>query len=236
MAESFAGGNDDPGGGVNDYAAFETWLTQATRHLSRDAAAQVRSEIREHYDAARENAMERGSSSEEADRLALEALGDAKAANRQYRKVMLTSGEARLLREGNWEAGAVCSRRWLIPVSALVAAVGFYLAGSIAMARLVLVGGTAIALLFFATSLPVYTPARSRIFRGVRWLVLAGILLLAFWPMTFQWSGLLFSCVWPVAWVGMDTRLRSGGSCRSRSGRSSCICNRSKVAKRRRVD
>ena len=180
---------------------FEAWLTQATRNLSRDAAAQVRDEIQEHYDAARESAMERGASGDEADGIALAALGDGKAANRQYRKVLLTSGEARVLREGNWEAGVVCSRRWLILVSALLAGIGFYLADSIAMSRVLLVGGTGKGLLFFGAFLPVYTPARSRIFRGVKWLVLVGILLLAFWPMTLRWSGLLFSCLWPIAWV-----------------------------------
>ena len=159
---------------------FETWLTQATRHLSRDAAAQVRSEIREHYDAARENAMERGSSSEEADRVALEALGDAKAANRQYRKVMLTSGEARLLREGNWEAGAICSHAWLkwllfaMPASALLAGIGFSFAGATGVARVLLVGGLGLSVLMAATVLPVYTPARGRVYRAVKWAVLGG--------------------------------------------------------------
>src|SRR5664279_2684487 len=155
---------------------LDTWLGQATRHLSRDAAAQVRNEIREHYDAARENATEHGAGSEEAERLALVALGDAKAANRQYRKVMLTSSEARLLREGNWEARAVCSRRWMIAVGALATGIGFYFVNSIVMGRILLVGGTALLLLFSAMYMPVYTPARSRIFRAVKWLVLAAIL------------------------------------------------------------
>jgi hypothetical protein len=180
---------------------LEMWLKQATRHLSRDAAAQVRREIGEHYDGALESAMARGASFEEADHLAIAALGDATSANRQYRKVLLTSGEARLLREGNWEARAVCSRRWLLPVSAWLAAMGLYLAGSTAMARVLLVGGTAIGVIFFATFLPVYTPARSRVFRGVKWVMLAVILLLAFSPLTLRWSGLLFSCVWPIAWI-----------------------------------
>jgi hypothetical protein len=180
---------------------LEAWLRRATRHLSRDSAAQVRNEIQEHFDAARANAMERGVSCDEAERQALEALGDARAANLQYRKVLLTSREARLLHEGNWEARVVCSRRWLILVGALLLGTGFYFANSNAMARLLLVGGMSMGLLFFAAFLPVYTPARGRVFRGVKWLVLAGILLLAFWPMTLRWSALMFSCVWPVVWV-----------------------------------
>jgi len=180
---------------------LEMWLKRATRHLSWDAAAQVRSEIGEHYDAALESAMAGGAGLDEADRVAIAALGDAQTANRQYRKVLLTSREARLLREGNWEARAVCSRRWLLPVSAWLAAIAFYLAGSIVMARVLVVGGTAIGVIFFATFLPVYTPARGRVFRGVKRVMLAVILLLAFSPLTLRWSGLLFSCVWPVAWI-----------------------------------
>jgi hypothetical protein len=78
-------------------AELETWLKQATRCLSRDSATQVRIEIREHCDSAREAAIRDGATTEEANRLAVTGLGDAKAANRQYRKVLLTSAEARML-------------------------------------------------------------------------------------------------------------------------------------------
>jgi GTP cyclohydrolase III len=63
---------------------LDNWLKQATRYLSKDSVAQVRTEIQEHYESAREAAMIRpgGVTPEEADRLALAALGDAKAANR----------------------------------------------------------------------------------------------------------------------------------------------------------
>jgi hypothetical protein len=83
---------------------LDGWLKQATRHLSRDSAAQVRTEIQEHYESALEAAMSGGASTEEADRLAVTALGDAKDANCKYRNVLLTSAEARMLREGNWDA------------------------------------------------------------------------------------------------------------------------------------
>src|SRR5882724_848375 len=93
--------------------ALDIWLKQATRHLAQASAAQVRGEIQEHYESAREAAMSSGASADEADRLAVAALGDSQVANCQYRNVLLTSAEARLLREGNWEARAVCSRPWL---------------------------------------------------------------------------------------------------------------------------
>jgi hypothetical protein len=93
--------------------ALDTWLKQATRHLSKASGARVQSEIREHYESAREEAMSGEATATEADRLAMVSLGDAKSANRQYRKVLLTSAEARMLREGNWETSALCSRSWL---------------------------------------------------------------------------------------------------------------------------
>src|SRR5579862_9657292 len=98
MAEIFAGSDLDSqtsliAKDVNMHsgATLETWLKQATRHLSATSAAQVRSEIREHYESARDEALAAGAASEEADRMALASLGDAATGGRQYRKVMLTT-------------------------------------------------------------------------------------------------------------------------------------------------
>lgn len=162
--------------------ALHQWLAQATRHLSKDSAAQVRTEIQEHYESAREAAMSRGATAEEAEGLAVTALGNAKAANCQYRKVLLTSAEARMLRDGNREARAICSRLWLkrmllaMPVAALLAACALFLHGAIAAARVLLPAGIAMGLLFAAPYLPIYTPSRSRVYRLVKWAVLVGLL------------------------------------------------------------
>ena len=186
---------------------LDIWLKQATRHLSKDSAAQVRTEIQEHYESARETAMSGGATADEADRLAVAALGDAKAANCQYRKVLLTSAEARMLREGNWEAQAVCSRpglKWLLlaaPVGALLAAAALFLTGSVPVARVLLAGGIGMGFLFAAPFLPVYTPRRSRIFRRVKWVVLIGMLAVAFGADALKWSWLLISCMWPLVWI-----------------------------------
>ena len=132
---------------------LDRWLSQATRHLSKDSVAQVRTEIQEHYESAREVAMGGGASAGEADRSAVFALGDAKAANSQYRRVLLTSTETGIPREANWEARAVCSRPWLrwlflaMPVTALCAAATLFLSGGIAMAQTLLVGGIGIGLI-----------------------------------------------------------------------------------------
>jgi hypothetical protein len=175
----------------------------------------VRAEIQEHYESAREAAIDNGASGKEADRLAVNALGKATTANRQYRKVLLTSAEARMLREGDWEMRAICGRPWLklllraIPVAALLAAVFLFLRGATALAQMLLIGGLGVGLLLAVPFLPVYTPRRSRVFRWVKCVVLGGILLLAFGPDALRWSWLLISCLWPMAcmeWTRMTIR------------------------------
>lgn len=78
--------------------ALEQWLSVATRGLCESAAERVRAEIGEHYLSAIESAGEGDSDSTDVERRAVAALGDAKAANRQYRRVLLTEREATLLR------------------------------------------------------------------------------------------------------------------------------------------
>ena len=48
--------------------ALRAWLARATCQLSSDSAAQVRTEIAEHYDSARESAITDGATPDEADR------------------------------------------------------------------------------------------------------------------------------------------------------------------------
>ena len=184
--------------------ALEAWLKQAVCGLSAAAAASVRTEIQAHYESAREAAMSSGATPEEADRAAVEALGSAEISNRLYRKVMLTKSEARLLCEMNWEARMVCSRlRWLAPIPAagLLASVWFFIVGRFYDASMLLLGMAGIGMLFAAARLPIYTPARSRVFRWVRWAWLAAILVLAALPDIRAWSWLLPACAWPLIWV-----------------------------------
>jgi hypothetical protein len=183
---------------------LENWLKRAVRHLSKDSAAQVRSEIQEHYESAREAALSRGATTEEADRSAVAALGDARTANAQYRRVLLTAAEARMLREGNWEARTVCSRPWLkglllaVPAAALTASTACFVSGAMVAARALLAGGIVFALLLVPPFLPIYTPARARVYRGIKWVVLVGVLGLAFSP-DVKWS--LLTCLWIVGWI-----------------------------------
>ena len=76
---------------------LEQWLEVATRGLCDSAAARVRAEIGEHYLSAIESAGSAGVDQRDAERRALHALGEAKVANRQYHRVLLTESEARTL-------------------------------------------------------------------------------------------------------------------------------------------
>lgn len=81
---------------------LDRWLEQATRRLSKDSAVQVRTEIQEHYQSAREAAISGGASQDEANRMALIALGDAKTADKQYLRVLLTASESGTLSKTWW--------------------------------------------------------------------------------------------------------------------------------------
>ena len=181
---------------------LESWLREATRHLAADSIAQVRKEIGEHYESAREAAISHGSCAEEADRIAVKALGDAKVANCQYRRVLLTSAEARLLREGKWEARAICSRPWLkwllvaVPVVLVEAAATLYFHGKVEVARDLLLAGIGMSPLFAALLLPINTPLRGRVFRYGKWVAMTLAFVLLCGPETLKWSWLLTSCVW----------------------------------------
>ena len=70
-----------------DATPLDQWLSDATRGLSAESAAQVRAEIQQHYD----SACEAGA---DADIDAIGALGNPRTANRAYRRVLLTEQEA----------------------------------------------------------------------------------------------------------------------------------------------
>ena len=194
---------------------LELWLGQATRKLSQDSRVRVQNEIRDHYELALEEAMQKGLSAEEAGRNAVAALGDAKRANCEYRRVLLTTAEARLLREGNWEARAFCSRPWLrwiclaVSLCVLAAGTALLLRGAGTEALAVLAAGSAMGLIFSAPFLRVDTPLRGRIFRSLKWGYLAATLVFAFAPHTLQWSWLMISSMWPmvsIEWTRFSIR------------------------------
>ncbi len=186
---------------------LNSWLRQATRHLEKGAVAQVRLEIQEHFASSRDAAIARGAAKDEADQAALSALGGAKVANRQYRRVLLTAAEARMLREGNWEAGVVCSRSWVrwvglaMLLAAMASIAALLITGRVGVARDVLLCATGMSKLVLALFLPIYSPSRGRIFRCLRLVAMTGAIVLLFGSDAMKWSWLLISCSAPIAWT-----------------------------------
>jgi hypothetical protein len=185
---------------------LDNWLERATRGLSKESAAQVRREIGDHYESAREAAIAAGAAAEAAERSALSALGDAKTANRQYGRVLLTSSEARLLHDDSVEARTANNWfRWpLLALSmvALAAAAALYKsgAGAGALARVSLALGIGTIFWLAVPLLPIYTPLRGRVFRGLKWLVQAGLLLLAFGPGALRMYWLIVLLLGRLSW------------------------------------
>lgn len=188
---------------------LELWLQQATRCLSADSAAQVRREIEEHFATAREAATCNGTSQADAERAGLAALGNARTANRQYRRVLLTQREARILRQSAWEAGALCGRGWLrwfvlfCTVVAFVAGVGMWIAGSIYLWKMLLVVGCGLGLTAVPMFLVIFTPLRSRIYRLVKWTCILAAMILGCGVFNLQWW-LLLVCIWPTLWIELN--------------------------------
>jgi hypothetical protein len=146
--------------------ALDKWLEQATSALSKESVAQVRREIGDHYESAREAAMAAGATAEAAEQRAFSALGDARIANRHYRRVLLTAIEARLLRDDNFEPRVLRTGnswfRWpllALAIGALAAAAALYQAGAAPLARVALAmgGGT-----IFWLAVPLHALARPR--------------------------------------------------------------------------
>ncbi|NUM55893.1 MAG: hypothetical protein HUU46_19815 [Candidatus Hydrogenedentes bacterium] len=87
------------------------WLDTATRGLCDDAKARIRPEVEAHFAAAYRFQIYEGEDEVIAAALASAALGDAKRANRRYRRVYLTKAQAR--RVGRL-AGTSLGALWII--------------------------------------------------------------------------------------------------------------------------
>lgn len=172
---------------------LEMWLKRATRWLATDSAAQVCAEIEEHFAASREAAMHAGASAEDAEREALAALGDAAAANRQYRRVLLTRREARVLRESGWNAHAFCGRGWLRwfvlfwGVAATITAIWSGIAGQAFLTKVLLVTAVGLGLCGLPMFVSIFTPDRSRVYRAVKLACLLGFVVLAVLAFKNRW-------------------------------------------------
>jgi uncharacterized membrane protein len=188
-------------------ATLDSWLNQAVRRLSKDSAETVRREIQEHYEAALEAALAGGNDSQQAERMAVQALGDPCVANRQYRRVLLTSSEAKVLRQSNAESQMFCSNGWtkwvllsapgaLLLISAIALAMHMP-----SLARGILALVIMMALFFIAPFLPIYTATRGRIFRAIKWSLMIGIVALVWGPDSRNWIWLMSCCFYPVLYT-----------------------------------
>ena len=184
---------------------LELWLQSATRHLSGEAAAKVRAEITEHFEASRDAALAAGASAEDGARQAIAQLGDPRDANCAYRQVLLTSQEARLLRKSSWEANAVCSRTWIkhaalaLYLLLLAASAGFALTGHASYATDALCAAFGLSPFLAMIFVPIDTPTRGLLFRCARWIAMGTAPLLILGPDAWKYSWLLISCLAPLA-------------------------------------
>ncbi len=186
---------------------LDGWLHAAVRHLSKDSANQVRREIQEHYHATLEAALDKGIDPQQAEVMAVQALGDPGVANRQYRRVLLTKSEASVLRQSNAESRMICSTGWikwtllsspgiLVLLSAIALAMHLP-----SLARGVLVMGALMAIFFIAPFLPIYTASRGRIFRLIKWGMMIACVLVLFGIDGWNWAWLNACCFYPVLYM-----------------------------------
>ena len=83
-----------------------------------------------------------------------------------------------------------------MPVAMLVAACAMFFDGAIGVARALAVGGLAMGLFFAAPFLPIYTPARARVYRLLKWAALIGVFCFVLGHDGLKYFWLLASCVW----------------------------------------
>lgn len=154
----------------------EQWLSVATRGLCDSAAERIRAEIGEHIASAIESAGTADIDPLEAERQTVAALGDAKIANRQYRRVLLTEGEDALLRSlRSWWV----SWGWLLMgIPLLLMALALKNSGSIYVPAMVLMEGV-------LRTIPFRSIRAGSIVRVVRW----GVLTIVLTMMAVSYSG-----------------------------------------------
>ena len=186
---------------------LEQWLQRATKCLSNDSRATVRTEIQDHYETGCDQAMAGGATRYEAESIALLALGDPAHANRLYRRSLLTSSEARLLSQGRSETRLICSRPVLktiflsLPAVAFLAGLAAFFMKANSLAGFLVPIALCLSVMVHGPFFPIYTPLRSRIYRGLKWAALSALFVLVMLALGWKNSWLGISCIWTVGWV-----------------------------------
>jgi len=205
VAGGFTSGNDDIGDGII-MTDLQIWLKCVTRGLSREAADQVRREIEDHYQSARDAALAQGAAPEQADQQALAALGDAETVNIRYRSVLLTKEEAKMLRGVKRDGEFFSCRPDLIrafrlgPWMLLCVAGGAYAMNAANLARILLGATLGLGMIFTVPTFSIYTAARSRVYRYAKW----PVVLMALWlasDRSLNWIGITLIGLLVFGWT-----------------------------------
>ncbi|MFA6239379.1 MAG: permease prefix domain 1-containing protein [Candidatus Hydrogenedentales bacterium] len=150
---------------------FDRWLEAATAGLCASAVARIRDEMRPHYEDAVDHLEPEGLARDEAEKIALQQLGDARKARRGFKRSNLTAVEHRKLaglaklpglpfRLSGWSY-AVLASPFLISL-VLVAIVGAFSDDFQAfyIATFILAGLFSIPLILYTGLMPIALPIR----------------------------------------------------------------------------
>jgi hypothetical protein len=185
--------------------SINDWIDVAARGLAKDPRARVREETLAHYESAREEGLRQGTSEQEADAAALASLGNARTANRQYKKVHLTERESTLIRCDELLVRAIQARPYLllIPLLLLCAAVAAVTIQPEQVTVMAVIGMVGISFeLCVPFLISINTRPRGYVYRAIRLAWPAVIIAL---PHVYEGTGdawLLFvATALPIVWV-----------------------------------
>jgi hypothetical protein len=111
------------------------------------------------------------------------------------------------MRNGKTETRLFCSASWIkwigivFSIGAFWTALVLFFLGRIETSETALAIFLMAGLLFVGPLLPVYTPSRSRVFRGVKYVFIVAALAMVFGSDALRMSWLLISCLWPIMWI-----------------------------------
>ncbi len=189
--------------------SINDWIGVAACGLEKDAWVRVREESYAHYESAREESLRQGASEEHANSAALASLGNARAANKQYKTIHLTEWENKLMRQDECATMALGKRPYflIVPLALLCGAVAAFAINPGPLTLLLLVGAAGLCFVFGVPFLiPINTPLRGIIYRTIRVTWLVAIIWFAYgidgrresWAMFFSMG---VPVLWVIAWL-----------------------------------
>jgi len=185
--------------------SINDWIGVAACGLSKDAWVRVREETYAHYESAREESLREGASEEHANAAALSSLGNARTANKQYKKIHLTEWENKLMRQDECSTRALGKRPYLliVPLILMCAAVAGFAINPGQATLLLLAGAAGLCFVFGAPFLvPINTPLKGLIYRTIRLTWLVAMIWFAYGidGRSESWA-MFFSMGVPVLWI-----------------------------------